>query len=177
MFPIGRTEAPGSVKMDRAGLAPQMAVFFLFFGLVSAAMNWFFIRKDLAASKWPSVEGRIVSSSIASGLRSGKGVSSRWYRPSVSYEFQVGGASPAFKGTEISSIITSSTDEGWARSVIASYPTGAKVRVFYNPENPSEALLEVDPDWFHHASMLLVTFLFLALGLALFWFRHRIDGT
>lgn len=95
----------------------------------------FFMRKKMAAvSQWPSTMGTVLMSTLE---RRSSSEGSTDY-PVVQYSYQVGGQAyqsyklapgPAVGGTG-------------AGKVVARYPAGAQVMVFYNPENPSEAVLE-----------------------------------
>lgn len=96
----------------------------------------FFTRRKMAAiSGWPSTMGSIQNSFIDWRSDSDSG---RTAYPVVQYSYQVGGQTyqsskyapgPAVGGTG-------------ADKVVARYPAGTQVMVFYNPQNPSEAVLE-----------------------------------
>jgi len=95
----------------------------------------FFMRRRMATvSQWPSTMGTVMMSRVES--RS----SSDGYTdyPVVQYSYQVGGqAYQSYKlapGPEVGGT--------GAGKVVARYPAGAQVMVFYNPQNPSEAVLE-----------------------------------
>lgn len=96
---------------------------------------YFMRRKMAAVSQWPSTMGT-VNASYLERRSDGEGGSTNY--PVVQYSYHVGGQSyqsskyapgPEMGGTG-------------AGKVIARYPAGAQVMVFYNPQNPSEAVLE-----------------------------------
>ena len=96
----------------------------------------FFMRKKMAAvSQWPSTKGTVMTSTIE--WRSSSDSGSTAY-PVVQYSYQVNGqAYQSYKlapGPELGGT--------GANKVVARYPAGAQVMVFYNPQNPSEAVLE-----------------------------------
>jgi len=96
----------------------------------------FFMRKKMAAvSQWPSTLGTVMMSKIE--WRSSSDSGSTAY-PVVQYSYQVNGqAYQSYKlapGPELGGT--------GANKVVARYPAGAQVMVFYNPQNPSEAVLE-----------------------------------
>jgi hypothetical protein len=95
----------------------------------------FFMRRRMATvSQWPSTMGTVMMSTIEQ--RSSEDGYTDY--PVVQYSYQVGGQS--FQGMKLAP----GPDVGGtgARKVIAKYPSGAQVMVFYNPHNPSDAVLE-----------------------------------
>lgn len=95
----------------------------------------FFMRRKMAAvSQWPSTMGTVLMSTLE---RRSSSEGSTDY-PVVQYSYQVGGqAYQSYKlapGPEVGGT--------GAGKVVARYPPGAQVMVFYNPQNPSEAVLE-----------------------------------
>jgi hypothetical protein len=95
----------------------------------------FFMRQKMTAvSQWPSTMGSVVMSRI--DRRS----SSDGYTdyPYVQYSYQIGGQ------TYQSTKLAPGPDVGGtgAGKVVAKYPAGAQVMVFYDPQNPAEAVLE-----------------------------------
>lgn len=111
-------------------------------GLVLIILNAIFLgviyfmrRKMAAVSQWPSTMGTVTMSTIEQRSSSDSGYTDY---PVVQYSYQVGGqAFQSYKlapGPEVGGT--------GARKVVDRYPVGAQVMVFYNPENPSEAVLE-----------------------------------
>jgi hypothetical protein len=96
----------------------------------------FFMRRRMATvSQWPSTMGT-VNSSYLERRSSSEGGSTNY--PVVQYSYQVGGQtfqnSKLAPGPEVGGT--------GAGKVVARYPAGAQVMVFYNPQNPSDAVLE-----------------------------------
>ena len=96
----------------------------------------FFMRRRMAVvSQWPSTMGTVLNSTIE--WRSSSDSGSTAY-PVVQYSYQVNGQSyQSYKlapGPEVGGT--------GAQKVVAKYPAGAQVMVFYNPQNPSDAVLE-----------------------------------
>jgi hypothetical protein len=96
----------------------------------------FFMRRKMAAvSQWPSTMGVVQMSTIEQRSSSEGGYTDY---PVVQYSYQIGGqAYQSMKlapGPEVGGT--------GARKVVAKYPAGAQVMVFYNPQNPSDAVLE-----------------------------------
>ena len=96
----------------------------------------FFTRRKVAqAAGWPSTLGTVTHSTIE--MRSSSEGGTTPY-PVVHYAYQVMGqpyqANKVMPGMEVGG--------SGARKVVERYPMGAQVMVYYNPEKPSEALLE-----------------------------------
>ena len=114
----------------------------LIIGFVLAILNVvflaviFFMRRKMAVvSQWPSTMGTVLASTIE--WRSSSEGGSTAY-PVVQYSYQVNGrAYQSYKlapGPEVGGT--------GAKKIVARYPAGAQVMVFYDPQNPSEAVLE-----------------------------------
>ena len=94
-------------------------------------------RKASAMQTWPSASGTVVESELRSRRR---GSSRRIYYPHIVYSYNVMGQ--AYMGKRIGPGKYSGTTT--AREIVAKYPSGASVEVYYDPQNPSEAVLETD---------------------------------
>ncbi len=104
----------------------------------------FFMRRRMAVvSQWPSTMGTVLMSTIEQ-RSSGEGGYTDY--PVVQYSYQINGqAYQSYKlapGPELGG--------SGARKVIAKYPAGAQVMVFYDPQKPSDAVLErkAPAQWF-----------------------------
>lgn len=91
-------------------------------------------RQSLA---WPSTTGVVAHSSVSPP--SAAADETTW-AASVAYQYQVKGKS--YSSTNISLADVSTSSENRARAIAERYPRNAQVVVFYNPANPSEAVLE-----------------------------------
>jgi hypothetical protein len=116
-------------------LAIVIIVFVLFILNIVFLTIIFFMRRRMATvSQWPATMGNVIMSSIE--RRSSEDGYTDY--PVVQYSYQVGGqAYQSYKlapGPEVGGT--------GARKIIAKYPAGAQVMVFYDPQNPAEAVLE-----------------------------------
>jgi hypothetical protein len=96
----------------------------------------FFMRRRMATViQWPSTMGT-VSASYLERRSSSEGGYTNY--PVVHYSYQVGGQ--VYQGSKIAP----GPDVGGtgAGKVVGRYPSGAQVMVFYDPQNPSDAVLE-----------------------------------
>lgn len=96
----------------------------------------YFMRRRMATvSGWPSTMGTVTNSFLEARSSSEGGTTNY---PVVNYSYQVAGqtfqSSKRAPGPEVGGT--------GAGNVIARYPAGAQVMVFYNPQNPSDAVLE-----------------------------------
>jgi hypothetical protein len=95
-----------------------------------------------ASRDWPSVPGVITRSAVATKRSDGKTM----YSFDVVYRYQVEGreltCNSVFFGGN-----TSSSNSSAAYKVTGRYPEGAEVDVYYEPENPANAVLEPGARW------------------------------
>lgn len=91
--------------------------------------------KGAATEKFQSTDGTIVKSAVELELMNfGR------YAAEVAYDYKVNGQS--FTGHVIGYSTMSYRYKSYAESDLYPYPVGKKVAVYYNPANPSEAVLK-----------------------------------
>jgi hypothetical protein len=96
----------------------------------------FFMRRKMASvSQWPSTMGTVNNSHLERRHSSDDGSTNY---PVVQYSYQVQGQ--VYQGSKLAP--GPEVGGSGAGKVVARYPAGAQVMVFYNPQNPSEAVLE-----------------------------------
>lgn len=97
--------------------------------------------KTAQAHKWPTVTGTIVSSELESETDRHDGKPMTMYGAAIRYSYQVGG-----KSYESDSIQLGGTSEtsrpGEFERMVARYPKGKSVKVYYDPDDPATATLE-----------------------------------
>jgi len=127
-------------------------------------------RKASAMQTWPSTPGNIVESELRSRRRGSR----RIYYPHIVYQYTVMGQT--YTGKRISPGPDSGSSR--ARELVAKYSPGAPVTVYYDPQNPSDAALEIDISrtmprlWFSLVFANLTLCLCLALPLLTFVFTQ-----
>jgi hypothetical protein len=112
-----------------------IAFVLLILNVVFLVIIFFIRRKMVVVSQWPSTMGTVLMSTIEQRSSSEGGYTDY---PVVQYSYQIGGQPyQSYK-------LAPGPDVGGtgAGKVVARYPTGAQVMVFYNPQNPSDAVLE-----------------------------------
>jgi hypothetical protein len=96
----------------------------------------FFMRRRMATvSGWPSTMGTVLMSTI-DWRHSSEGGSTAY--PVVQYSYQVNGQ--AYQSLKIAP--GPEVGGTGAQKIVAKYQPGAQVMVFYDPQNPSDAVLE-----------------------------------
>jgi hypothetical protein len=92
-----------------------------------------------ASQTWPSTKGKIVTSRVE--LSSGRDMATVYAK--IAYEYQLSGRT--YQCDQVHS-----GDEYYAEAtreetydLVDRYPVGREVTVYYNPDNPAEAALEV----------------------------------
>lgn len=105
-------------------------IVFVFLGII-----FFMHRRMAAVRQWPSTMGAVNASYLERRSSSEGGYTNY---PVVQYSYQVSGQ--AYQGAKIAP--GPEVGGTGAGKVVARYPAGAQVMVFYNPQNPSDAVLE-----------------------------------
>jgi len=113
-----------------------MACIFVVFNIVFLVVLFFTRRKMKLVQNWPSTLGTVNASYLERRQSSDDRGSTNY--PVVQYSYQVNGqlyqSARLAPGPEVGG--------SGAGKVIAKYPMGAQVVVFYDPTNPSDAVLE-----------------------------------
>ncbi len=123
-------------------LAGAFALGFGGFGLILLLIYVNAQMLIIASRNWPSVEGRIESSRVvrrSTSSGSGHGTNSS-YRPEIKYTYSVMGNN--YEGKRIGFGVPIGSFESGAKQVVARYPHGTTRTVYYNPQNPAQAVLE-----------------------------------
>jgi len=114
-------------------------------GTLSYWYGWRTMKKNKAAANWPTVMGVIISAELDSYVKyDDDGDATTMYTPLITYEYEVEGQVytnnrvrvQAFVATNMQSVSSKKLEE---------YPVGGAVQVHYDPFNPEDALLEIDP--------------------------------
>lgn len=133
------------------------------------------VLEGSASSDWPSTDGVVTSSQVATRTDSSRNRSRTSYVATVTYDYAVAGRT--FTGDRIAADAGhGSGDVSNAREIVNRYPEGASVKVYYRPDDPSEAVLERGVPgraW----GPIAIGGVFLIVGVAMFIFMPRlIDG-
>jgi hypothetical protein len=112
-------------------------------------------RRGYGPPNWPVVIGQVTSSSLVSLQRETPHGVDQTYTPLVHYTYTAAGES--YQGGRrnlLSDHAATYQDPAAARRAIDDYPQGAAVKVYHNPANPRQAVLEI-PKAVAHNTVLL----------------------
>ena len=123
-------------------------------------------RKQAGASQsWPSTIGQITEAHVnRSTSTDSEGDTSYSYSPAVLYTYQVAGQTHSGKNITFG-FTTGYGNSSKAEAVIARYPIGSQVTVYYDPANPGEAVLERKAGG--STASLVLGIIFLVVGLCI----------
>lgn len=98
-------------------------------------------KKAKQTLDWPSVPGHVLKSYVFERWSSNVDSTSIWYEPHIEYEYQVMGmtytSNQLFIGPAVSFLKLRRSQD-----IVNRLTDGVTVKVFYNPEDPSEAVLD-----------------------------------
>lgn len=98
-------------------------------------------RKAGQAQAWPAVQGRILSAHVLERKSEDSEGNVSWsYQPVVEYEYVVMGS--PYRSSRLAFGATGSGNRAQADQVAARYVPGMACTVYYNPQKPSDAVLE-----------------------------------
>jgi hypothetical protein len=122
-----------------------------FIGISICSILFVFLSKPMMekykeVQNWPSVQGTISSSEFDCWDEEKKVddgyVTETKCAASVKYKYSIDGESFTNSDIRPNSGIKTTYDRNTAQKITAKYPVGAKVEVFYNPEDRSNAILD-----------------------------------
>ncbi|HMD54961.1 MAG TPA: DUF3592 domain-containing protein [Phycisphaerae bacterium] len=119
---------------------------------------------------YPSTTGLIIQSTVTSqqttSHANGFTTVHTTYGVDFKYRYEVNGRS--FEATRYR-YNSYSASHAWAQGVVAAHPVGSRVQVFYNPQNPADALLSTGLD--STDIILFLTLTIFNLLVAFLWWR------
>jgi hypothetical protein len=99
-------------------------------------------QQAVNSQSWPFVMGEVVSAHVeARRSTDADGHSSTSYHPRITYEYEVRGHRYQSNQVSFGGSVGSGSSSG-AQAVADRYIPGNRIRVYYNPDNPGEAVLE-----------------------------------
>lgn len=115
-------------------------LFYLLLGIVVSLFSTavFELPRAVASSGWPTARGVILTSEVR---EVGWSEDTSGWCPELSYEYPVAGRKYVSHNVELQDICISNLGS-YARRVVERYPAGKKVEVYYDPRDPSRAVLE-----------------------------------
>jgi hypothetical protein len=105
-------------------------------------IGWFQGREARAAASWNSTQGEIMETIVEKyQYSSSEGGTSTGYRPRIIYGYRVNGKEYVGERLNFGTAVHSSI-KGLADNKAKQFPTGSRVTVYYNPNDPNDATLE-----------------------------------
>ncbi len=120
------------------------SLFSLVFVVIGAMILRYAMRtaeKARQSESWPSTEGEIAHSATlyqTDSTATNNGVPT--FKADIAYRYKVKGANYASSKVALLDLATSSS--GRAQTIVQRYPDKSKVQVYYNPADPSDAILQ-----------------------------------
>lgn len=117
-------------------------IILLLIAIFTGIMGTLKIIDNTNSKSWESTEGKITLSEIRT--RSSSGTSnSIVYFPSVKYDYYINNIK--YTGNRISLLVDIKlSDISYAEKILENYKVNQTVAVFYNPNNPQEAVLDLE---------------------------------
>ena len=120
-----------------------------FFVLVFIGVGAFLIfqsirsqRKAESSRAWPAIAGRLIDAQVSHHTSTDSdGDTSHHYTPKIRYSYQVAGQ--YYEGNKIGfGFQQSYSSQAKAQAALSRFPPSGEVSVYYDPQNPAEAVLE-----------------------------------
>ena len=127
----------------------------------------------IRALRWPSTQGRAVTSRINVNVFAGPAATVTRYESEVAYEYEVGGRRVQSTRLDFHPPDEPTIDRARAEAVTDRYPVGQAVAVFYDPANPSNATLDRGEGTLVAFAPGLVLMVVAILILRAWWIRRR----
>ena len=122
-------------------------------GAIGAFFIWTIFRRS-SINKWSVTYGTVLDSRLNQTADS--------FEPYVKYSYEVGGKN--YTNDRFYAVNYLSEDEKYSEKLIAPYSAGKSVPVYFNPQNPSDAVLEKRSTLFIDILWMVVTMCFIFVG-------------
>jgi hypothetical protein len=110
-------------------------------GLVLLILYFRSLAQLREAEGWPAIQGTVVESWVRrSETTDSDGSTTYHYYPEIHYRYQLIGSE--YQGNRISFGLKRGLNRPAAEKVVAKYPVGANVMIYYQPDKPDNAILE-----------------------------------
>lgn len=126
-----------------------LIVFIFFFSSIFVALFVFKYFKNIEITrKWKTTNGKILSASIKK--EESEPTESFHvvflYSPDIKYRYEVDGSQ--HEGSKYQVLEWSTGDQNTVHEIISKYVEGESCKVYYNPQNPSQSVLNIEtPQW------------------------------
>ncbi len=127
-------------------LVALLVLGFLVVGLLALGGGIFGSLEAFASRSWPSTPGQVTASRLVvvtptpSGDSTTDSEAVTMYSVQVQYAYQAGGES--FTGSRVTLSDFASSEQADVEHLLARYPAGKTVQIYYDPQNPGSSVLE-----------------------------------
>ncbi len=118
---------------------------FMGLGLFALAMGTVRAKEAWMAKSWPTAQGRIIQSRVSEARTSTGNIRIARLCLELDYLYLVG--ETAYEGHRLNAGWRCFASDERIRQLLEKYPSGKAVRVYYNPDNPKQSMLEPGLDW------------------------------
>ena len=140
---------------------------------VGLLVSWFLFVQPLlqwsAANSWPTTDGTITSARIESH----RGDDSTTYSAEFTYQYEVGGNK--FEGDRYNFFNVSGSRKS-AKKRLNAHPVGSKTDVYYDPDNPSNSVMNRDLGWFLLFGLIPMIFVIVGGAIVYAAVRYKLSG-
>ncbi|MCJ7567077.1 MAG: DUF3592 domain-containing protein [Anaerolineales bacterium] len=113
------------------------------------------IMRGLNSRNWPTTEGKITHSGVeAQQSMDDEGDIKTTYGASIQYQYNISGQEIEGARRSFTEVRTNSSRR--AEQIMARYPQGSSVTVYYHPDNPNLSILEPGVGWFSYIGMIVL---------------------
>lgn len=154
--PQGSSAAERCIKQSSNSLwGVVIALFILIAAIAVEVFTVSIFIKAKEVENWPRTNGRILRSELTSKFHG-----STTYEAQIEYEYWVG--EKQYTSKQVRTRGTSTKHRSDVAALVEKFPVGRQVTVYYNPEDPSDAYLEVGVDFVNY--IIIVSPLIFAFG-------------
>lgn len=135
-----------NADQTETGLTPEMIINMVLFVAFMAGGSWALSLgfKDsstaIASSQWPTVQGTVTDSQLTSYQETSGDSSTTRYQAHVTYHYTIN--EHPMIGSRVGFDDLNTTGQSEVEAIVARYPAGSAVTVYYDPGRPQMAVLE-----------------------------------
>ncbi len=118
---------------------------FLCLGLFAIALGTVKAKEAWQAKSWPVAQGRIIQSKVKEARITNSRI--RVARLCLELDYLYLAGDTALEGHRLNAGWQCFASEDRINSLLKKYPSGKAVKVYYNPDNPAQSMLEPGLDW------------------------------
>lgn len=131
----------------------QIFILCIIIGIGLLGLGFYFQKKAESIEKWPGITGKVIATKVVqttterSHRRNDESSQSTLsYYPVIEYEYTV--KDKKYTSDRLSLSVDQRSSPRYLEPILKKYAPGTAVKVFYNPDNPADAVLE-KVNWLH----------------------------